>query len=565
MIFNSHTPSADAAFSAARLADAHTHLNLALQSAPDRADLWEHAGLVAAMRGDYIRAEAFYHRALQLSGNTATLHRNLADCLKLAGRLVEAKSHYEQALFLAPGLHHAIRNLARINAELGETREAADYWLQAWSLDPSSPQDGFDLIDALAKVDDITALHKTALQIQASHSNDIGTLELLCLTLYHHDRFAEMLTVAINGLATHPTNAKLHHYAAHALSVRGKVAEALVHSNEAVRLAPHDPTLQIQLAWLELNESEYREGWARSNLLYTLPAARHTRVFPDFRVWNGEAVKGCEFLLVGEQGRGDEIQFIRFAHWLQGNGAVVDVMVSEPIARIAASMTCIRTVFTTLPSGPYDYWSHMQRMPEHMKLNIAMLPIAMPYISVPPHLTDTWQSRIENISPSRRPDDGRRIGIVWSGGPNSLLDRFRSIHLDAFKPLFEVPGTSWFSLQKGETECESEALSGTVDLHTLGPDIGDFSDTLAILNTLDLLITVDTSVAHLAGAAGLPVWVLIPAYAQWRWLQHRTDSPWYPSMRLFRQHDLGQWEHVIDEVRDALIEWCSRSKNHCAI
>ena len=147
------------------------------------------------------------------------------------------------------------------------------------------------------------------------------------------------------------------------------------------------------------------------------------------------------------------------------------------------------------------------------------------------------------------------MGVVWAGGPHHVLDRFRSIRLDALKPLFALPGTSWYSVQKGDREYESEALADEFDLHTLGPAIQDFTDTLAILETLDLLITVDTSVAHLAGAAGRPVWVLLPTCADWRWMVDRTDTPWYPSMRLFRQRELGQWDEVIEEVRNALREW----------
>jgi ADP-heptose:LPS heptosyltransferase len=137
-----------------------------------------------------------------------------------------------------------------------------------------------------------------------------------------------------------------------------------------------------------------------------------------------------------------------------------------------------------------------------------------------------------------------------------VLNRFRSIRLDALKPLFAMSCTTWYSVQKGDRERESEALAAEFDLHTLGPAIQDFTDTLALLNTFDLLITVDTSVAHLAGAAGLPVWTLLQAGADWRWMTERNDSPWYPSMRLFRQRELGDWDTVIDEVREALQKWC---------
>lgn len=538
------------------IAKANDYVTRALQIDAARADLYEHAGLIAAMMGEYTRSEALYHRALQLSGSTATLHRNLGDCLRLLGRVVEAKAQYKAALSIEPNLHHAARAIARISVELGDIDDAARYWALAWSLDSSSLQDGLDLIVALGKAKQTALVSETVAQIREREADNADALQELCLALYKIDHFADMLSVAQQGLALDPQRVTLHHYAAHALSVRGKVADALAHSREAVRLAPDDPMLQCQLACLELSQGDFRSGWMRRNVTYSTPLARATLVFLDFPLWNGEPLNGRRFLLVGEQGRGDEIQFLRFAEWLHRQGAIVDVMVSEPVAGIATSMTSVRSVHTCIPQGPYDYWSHMLRMPEHMKLDLPMLPIAMPYISAKPGLVQAWRQRIDAMSPPAAHGDNLRIGIVWAGGPHTALDRFRSIDIDMLRPLLTLPRTTWFSLQKGEHERDSEALATECDIHTLGPIIEDFTDTLAILETLDLLITVDTAVAHLAGAANLPVWVFLPAYAEFRWLTHRTDSPWYPSMRLFQQQNLGEWQPVIGEVRNALSTRC---------
>jgi tetratricopeptide (TPR) repeat protein len=484
-----------------------------------------------------------------------------ADADFSALRLTEAKAQYREALCFEPDCHHAMRAIARISVELGKTDDAADYWLNAWALDSSSLQDGLELIRALETAGRTVLVDEAIAQIRTREADNADALQELCLTLYRIDRFADMLSVARQGLNLDPLRVTLHHYAAHALSVRGRVSEAIEHSKAAVRLTPNDPAMQVQLACLELSHGDFKKGWARRNVTYGMPLARATLVFPHFPVWNGEPVAHCRFLLVGEQGRGDEIQFMRFAVWLQQQGAIVDLLVSQPIAEIAGSMPGIR-VFTRTPPGPYEYWSHMLRMPEHMKLDVPMLPIAMPYISVSPHRLEHWRPQIDAASPFARLKKNARIGVVWAGGPHTALDRFRSISFEALKPLLSVPGTTWFSLQKGEHERDSETLADEFDLHTVGPFIADFADTLAILETLDLLITVDTSVAHLAGAANLPVWVLLPAYAELRWLTGRTDSPWYPSMRLFRQRELGEWSPVIDEVRDALREWCATHRGN---
>lgn len=534
---------------------ARDYVEQALQAAPERADLWEHAGLLAALTHDPASAEAFYRRALHLTVDTASLHRNLADCLHSTGRLDEAIIHYRKSLEIEPRLHHAARALARITGQIGRIAEAANYWLRAWALDPTNLQDALELVAALAISSRTRELNDVINQIRIHFADDAEALKSLAFVLNTNDRFGDALSVARQGLTLAPHHPLLHHNAARALSIRGKLAESRPHSMEAARLLPDNPYLQFQLAGVQLGLGEFEEGWKRYRWFYALPGKTDERFQPAFPEWNGESVAGCQFLLVGEQGHGDEIQCLRFAAWLHRQGATVDVLVSQPVAELATCMENVRSVFTTLPSGPYHYWCHMLRMPEHMKLDLPMLPVAMPYLAATPHKVQRWRDQIETMSGDKAQAKTKRIGIVWAGSPDHALDRFRSVRLDALKPLFALAGTSWYSVQKGDREDESKDLAREYPMHTLGPAIDDFTDTLAILQTLDLLVTVDTSVAHLAGAAGLPVWVLLPAYAEWRWLTRRTDSPWYPSMRLFRQRELGQWDPVIEEVQAALQRW----------
>ncbi|MFM0015306.1 tetratricopeptide repeat protein [Paraburkholderia sediminicola] len=530
-------------------------LEQALQAAPDRAELWEHAGLLAALAGKHESAEAFYRRAISLAGSTASLHRNLGDCLRQSGHITEAMTHYETSIEIEPGLHHAIRALARIHAQLGRLDSAAHYWRRAWTLEPASLNDGLGLIAVLAKSGRTHQLANAITQIRTRFAGDVNALKALAFVLNTNDRFNDALRVARQGLAIDPHHPLLHHNAARALSICGKIAESLPHSMEAARLLPDNPHMQFHLAGVLLGLGEFEEGWKRYRGFYDLPERQKEQVRPIFREWNGEPIAGCRFLLVGEQGLGDEVQFIRFAEWLHRQEATIDVLVSRPIADLAACVTGVHAVFTTMPSGPYDYWCYMLRIPEHIKLDISMLPVAMPYLRAPPDKLRQWRDRIDAISSGRRHANNRRVGVVWAGSPNHVLDRYRSILLDTLKPLFELAGVTWYSVQKGDRERESEGLAHEYDLHTLGPAINDFTDTLAILQTLDLLITVDTSVAHLAGAAGFPVWVVVPAYSEWRWLTGRTDSPWYPSMRLFRQRELGEWNPVVEEVQAALQLW----------
>jgi hypothetical protein len=441
---------------------------------------------------------------------------------------------------------------------LGKQTTLQHYWLHAWTLNPPLLQDGLDLIAALAKARRTRPLAAVIAQIRSRFGDSAEALKSLSFVLNTHDLHSEALSVALQGLAIDPHHPLLHHNAARALSMQGKFAQSRPHSMEAARLLSENPYLQFHFAGVQLALGEFEEGWKRYRWFSEIPGNKRQLVHPPFPQWQGERVIGCQFLLVGEQGRGDEIQFIRFAEWLHQRGAIVDVLVSEPIARLAASMRNVRSVFTLIPPGPYDYWIHMLRMPEHMKLDLAMLPQSVPYLAPYPEQVRYWRARLDAMSAARSGATNRRAGVVWAGGPYHVLDRFRSIELDALKPLFALAGVTWFSLQKGEHEHESEALANDFNIHTLGPAITDFTETLAVLAGLDLLITVDTSVAHLAGAAGLPVWLLVPACSDWRWLTDRTDSPWYPSMRLFRQRELGQWDPVVEEVRASLHDWCNQ-------
>jgi hypothetical protein len=194
-----------------------------------------------------------------------------------------------------------------------------------------------------------------------------------------------------------------------------------------------------------------------------------------------------------------------------------------------------------------------------MKLELPMLPLATAYLQAKPAAVQRWRDRLDALGPvTAQGSVTKRVGIVWAGNPAYALDRYRSIELQQWRPFLEQPGVRWFSLQKGEAQHDAAALSEGIDMHVLGPEIHDFMDTLAIIQSLDLVVTVDTAVAHLAGACGTPVWVLVPTFTDWRWMAERADSPWYPSMRLFRQRELNQWEAVLADIAQALQEYVGR-------
>ncbi|MFM0670047.1 tetratricopeptide repeat protein [Paraburkholderia sediminicola] len=528
------------------------YLDQALRVAPERADIWEHRGLIAALGGELMAAEAFYHRAMDLGGGTASLYRNLGDCLKLSKRLVEARGHYLEALELEPTLHHAVRALAQISMELERYQDAADYWLRAWTLDSTHLADALELIAALSRAQRGAEIDGVLAELRARFADDASALQQVAFALNGVERFRDAISVAIDGFGVDPHNGWLHHNASFAFNMLGDFPSMHAHAVEAARLMPDHPLMQFNLAAAQLRAGDYENGWKQYRWHEALPE-NHDLVRPAYPEWQGERVTGRRFLLVGEQGLGDQLQFLRMAEWLHRRGAQVDVWVEAPLGEVARRAAGVHAAWITAPPGPYDYWCRMLRMPEHMKLDLPMLPLATSYLRAEPAQMQRWQNRLDALDPpDARGPLGKRVGIVWAGNPAYGLDRYRSIPLRQWLPVLQQTGVQWFALQKGEAQNEAVAWCADIGMHRLGPEIGTFADTLAIVQSLDLVITVDTAVAHLAGACGTPVWVLVPTFTDWRWMTERDDSPWYASARLFRQRELGSWDTVLDEVARVL-------------
>ena len=408
-----------ASFHNGQLEQARVFVNRALTIAPKRADIWEHGGLLAASGGDHVAAEAFYHRALSLSGSTASLHRNLGDCLRSSGRLSEAIVQYEKALEIEPQLHHAVRALARISTELGKFSHAADYWTRAWAIDSKSLADGLGLIAVLAKAERHADIGDVVESMRSNFAADATALKELSYALNSAHHFSEAICVAEQGLDVDPKNAWLHHNAAYAFAVLGNPSRMRAHSTEAVRLLPDNAHMQYNLALSQLQSGDFEPGWKGQKWHEHLPQ-NHNLVRPNFPEWAGESVVGRKFLLIAEQGLGDQIQFLRMADWLCRQGAVVDVWVDVPIGDLARGASGVHAAWTEEPPNAYDFWCRMLRVPEHIKLDLPMLPVAMPYLTSTEDRVRHWQSYLDNISPVKG-SKRMRVGLVWAEILNTAL------------------------------------------------------------------------------------------------------------------------------------------------
>jgi hypothetical protein len=292
---------------------------------------------------------------------------------------------------------------------------------------------------------------------------------------------------------------------------------------------------------------DFDRGWEELEWRWQTPACAPWR--RDFvqPLWRGEEpLAGRTILLHAEQGFGDAIQLARYAPLVAAQGARVVLEVPAPLTALCSRIAGVAAVVTRGERLPdFDCHCPLLSLPLAFRTRPATIPATIPYLSADEDRVRAWRQRL----PETRM---RRVGIAWAGNSSFQGDRTRSIGLARLSPLLAAPGVTFFSLQKELRDGDCDILRGNPHVMHLGDAMEDFSDTAAIMACLDLVISSDTSVAHLAGAVGRPVWVLLQYVADWRWLLDRRDSPWYPTARLFRQPELDDWDSVIRQVRDEL-------------
>jgi tetratricopeptide (TPR) repeat protein len=492
-----------------KLAEAEQHYNRALALRPDCSETWQNLGMVLRRMGRIEEAMEALKRALAINpGNVAALH-NLGNLLVLAGDLSAARTFFDKAITLEPDLAEAHNGLGAVLQENGELDAAEQCYQRALELKP-------DYAEAHCNIGNLARRRGHLEQAKAQYERAIGLLP---------------------GLAEAHSNLGL------IAQSHGKLIEARAHYDRAIELDPASADARWNRCLLDLLEGNLAAGWKDYEVRY---ARRQSapRTVPG-PLWRGEPLQGAPILLYSEQGLGDTLQFIRYVPLVAGAGGRVILDVPGPLRRLAEQLGGISVRTAEQEPSPKSAWQcPLMGLPYAFGTTGETIPAEVPYLAVPPEAQDA----AEKLD---WPRDGLRVGIVWSGNPKHLEDRYRSIPLPLWKPLLEVEGVRFFSLQLGAGAQLAAIGSRIVDLEGA---IQDLADTAALILHLDLVISVDTSVAHLAGALAKPVWVLLPFAPDWRWLTGRQDSPWYPTMRLFRQPGILEWTPVLERVGSELAE-----------
>jgi tetratricopeptide (TPR) repeat protein len=527
---------------AGETAAAERALQAALAADPMHARAWHRLALIAQGRADHAAALGLLRRALALEPDAADAHNNLGVSLGALGRREEATACYRRALALRPDYAKACLNLGAALMDTDALAEAAEYLGRAAALDPKLAEAPYNLGNLAEKQGDYAAAAESfrraaALRpgFYAAHNNLGAVLLKAGDAEAAHESFER-------AVALKPGEAEAHHNLASALSDLGRYEEALASCRRATALDPAHAQANFAEAMLLLVQGKLREGLEKYEWRWKL-GTLVPRGFP-VPLWNGEDVAGRTILLHGEQGYGDAIQGLRYVPLVAARGGRVVLELPQPLVRLAASLSGVAEIVAAGQALPrFDLVCPLLSLPRAFATTLETIPADVPYLAPPPEAAARWRELLDGA--------GLKVGVAWAGSPLHRSDARRSIGVETLAPLLRIEGVRWFSLQVGERAADLARLPA--DLVTdLAPRLADFAETAAAIANLDLVVTVDTAVAHLAGALGRPAWVMLRERPDWRWLIGREDSPWYPTLRLFRQRERGDWDDVVSRLRAAL-------------
>jgi tetratricopeptide (TPR) repeat protein len=514
-----------------------------LRRRPDLPETHHNLGIALLAQNDAAAAEACFRAALKLRPDFIEALDSLARLLLTAERPVEAIPVAEAAVRAAPSRADLLERLADARLGAGRIDGAIDTYRRACAADPGRNTARFGLAEAFRKKQDFAAAEAELRRLV----DDLPTTWLA-----HHDlgnalrdqgKFAEAEAAYRAALALSETPLALNHLAA-VLRDLGRLDEAVAAATRGLALAPDHQDLRYNLAVTHLTAGRHREGFA----LYDVRFAKYKVPALPGRAWTGQTpskagLRGRTLLVHAEQGLGDTIQFVRWLPALAETGARIILRVPGALTRLLAGFPGVTAVIDQAgPLPEYDLHVALMSLPDRLSLPDPC-PIPVPYLSADPARATEWRARLAALP-------GRRIGIAWAGNPGFQADHLRSVPAAALAGLADIPGISLVSLQKGATDLPKLTLADWTG------ELADFAETAALIAGLDLVISVDTAVAHLAGALGKPVWLLNRFDTCWRWGVSTQDCLWYPTLRQFRQSAPRHWTGVLADVAAAL-ENCS--------
>lgn len=531
---------------AKRPAEAVEPIERAIALDPDNPTFYSHLGAAYGELGNHEQSLKHLRKAVQLDPNAATAHYNLGTALRNAEQIEPAIESFRRSAALDPKASETHFNLANALRDLKRYGEAETSYRAAIALRPNYIKALINLALVLNEVrrrDEAVAMLRSAIACEPNHARAYLNLGSI---LRDGGRFDEAVVELERAVALDPQSAEAHNNLGTAYQARAEFDRAAACYRRALELNPELPDVHFSLGTQLLREGNLKQGFAEYD--WRWKCRTFTPRVKDRPRWDGGPLEGRTILLHAEQGLGDTLHFVRYAELVQKRGGRTVVECQPPLVKLLASCRGIdQLVALGQPLPDFDVFCPLMSLPGVLGLEETELWTG-PYLTAEPQRLTLWGERLG-------PHDKFRVGLCWQGNPQHLFDMQRSLPLASFAPLTNIPGVQLISLQKGSGSEQTASCGFAID--ELGASLdadGAFLDTAAVIQHLDLVIAADTAIAHLAGALGGPVWILVSAHGDWRWMANREDSPWYPSARLFRQEHLGEWQAAMEQVSAALAQ-----------
>ena len=562
-----------------RFEEAFKSYDLALKLKPDFVAVWIRLGDLLQNQKRFDEALLTYHHALTLDARNAEAASQAGSLLIELGRYEEALARFDLLQTIGPGNAGVFNNRGVCLNRLGRREEAAQSYYKALEIAPRNHEMHNNLgatLFELRRFDEAHRHFQTAIEIKPDFFpavNNSGN------TLVDLKRFEEAVSVFDRALLLSPDQAELYCNKANALKDLGSLDQALACYDRAIALKPdyveahsnrgtcldnmmrtsealfsYKNALALQPDYAEahwnfainrLRAGDLKTGWVESEWRWKCPALQLRQRDFSQPLWLGaQSIEGKTLLLHSDQGLGDAIQYLRYVPLVAARGARVVLEVDQTLHELCTGLPGVSLI---IPKGEplpaFDLHRPLGSLPLAFETTLDTIPHATPYLSAGDR-AEVWKERFSSIN-------SPRVGLVWAGNPNHSNDRNRSISLETLLPLLDAEA-QFFSLQKDVPPGDQTVLRERREIIDLGHELVSLADTAAVIQNMDLVISVDTSVAHLAGALGRPVWIFLPYVPDWRWQLIRTDSPWYPTARLFRQSGTRDWQSVVDQAVAAL-------------
>jgi len=512
-----------------------------LKKQPKNPDVLHLLGLIYYQGRNYNSAISCLKKSLKNNPLNAEAYYNLGRTSQQIGEIDDAIHSFQKALEYNPYFVDAYLNLGNLFQDKKELENAIISYQKVIQINPNFAGAYYNLGVVLQEKDlleEAVSAYQKAVQLNPQYADAYHDLGYVFQMKGQFDKAIECYQKVLD---LNPEMLDAHNNLGRAYQGQKKINEAIVSYRRAIDMNPDFAEAHCNLSMALLLTGNFRQGWPEYEWRWKLgDRSRYDFYQPR---WTGFDIMGRTLFLYAEQGLGDTLQFIRYASLASDRGARVIVECQKELKSLIEQVKGIEQVITREdPIPEFDFHCPLLSLPMVFDTGLENIPSDIPYITTDQVIIEKWHEKF------RDRDSRLKMGLVWSGNPKYKADRTRSFELLTFSPLANLKDITFYSLQKGEASKQTKNLPDGMDLVDFMDEVTDFADTTGLIMNLDLIISVDTSVAHLAGAMGKTVWTLLPFAPDWRWMLDREDSPWYPTMRLYRQPSFGDWNPLMDRL-----------------